>query len=45
MLRLYDSLRSGNSWKVRILLSQFLLRYERLLWIWLEAIRRKRSAS
>src|ERR1700738_2301610 len=30
MLRLYDSLLSGNSWKVRILLSQLHLRYERV---------------
>jgi glutathione S-transferase len=29
MLRLYDSLLSGNSWKVRILLSRFNLAYER----------------
>ena len=30
MLRLYDSLLSGNSWKVRILLSQLQLKYERV---------------
>jgi glutathione S-transferase len=30
MLRLYDSLLSGNSWKVRILLSQLHLKYERV---------------
>lgn len=30
MLRLYDSLLSGNSWKVRILLSQLHLTYERV---------------
>ncbi|KJC60323.1 glutathione S-transferase [Bradyrhizobium sp. LTSPM299] len=30
MLRLYDSLLSGNSWKVRILLSQLNLEYERV---------------
>jgi glutathione S-transferase len=30
MLRLYDSLLSGNSWKVRILLSQLHLGYERV---------------
>ncbi|MET4292485.1 glutathione S-transferase [Bradyrhizobium sp. LB8.2] len=30
MLRLYDSLLSGNCWKVRILLSQLNLKYERV---------------
>jgi len=30
MLRLYDSLLSGNCWKVRILLSQLTLKYERI---------------